>query len=393
MMMPIAIRMICCTAVSVFGCTSIFGCVVFAQEVNNETSWYIPEGTEVHVTSVFNRGFIQNQGELVVSGDWMNTNVYQGTGRLTMNGRTRQVLHNNDQRLAKLRINAGSVELQGAVEVDDELDLTAGLVVVRPPHELITSISSSLVGGSRESYIDGALIRVGTGQKFFPIGKQGTYAPVTLLDVSGNIDVMIKMEVLEMDAGIQLEGYHRPISTIIWEQTVRKGSYAGSPAVVGYKLPNPGRSYDVFHNPPDAKEFMAVGNPSITFGGDMDYITTGNAITGQFFLIGQLVNVEPGGAAFYFPTSLSPNATDPNNRSVRVLGESLDEENFQFLVFNRWGLKVFESTSLTEMSTTGWAGQQNAGATLGSGAYPYVLKVQRTSGEVITQKGMITIVK
>jgi hypothetical protein len=76
-----------------------------------------------------------------------------------------------------------------------------------------------------------------------------------------------------------------------------------------------------------------------------------------------------------------------------VFGEQLTEEGFLFVVYNRWGQQVFESRSLEAMSTKGWSGQQHTGGTLASGAYPYLLKGKRKSGEALMQKGVISIVR
>ncbi len=60
---------------------------VHAQTITNQTNLFIPQGIELHLDGDFvNEGFIQNQGSFFISGNWKNTNVYQGTGRVTLYG-------------------------------------------------------------------------------------------------------------------------------------------------------------------------------------------------------------------------------------------------------------------------------------------------------------------
>ena len=48
---------------------------------------FYSSGLELHLDGDFvNEGFIQNQGSFFITGNWKNTNVYQGTGHVTLNG-------------------------------------------------------------------------------------------------------------------------------------------------------------------------------------------------------------------------------------------------------------------------------------------------------------------
>ena len=80
-----------------------------------------------------------------------------------------------------------------------------------------------------------------------------------------------------------------------------------------------------------------------------------------------------------------------DNRYVKVFGNQLVENDFQFRVFNRWGLMVYETSSLEDMLTVGWDGRHK-GDYLPSGAYPYILKAVTKAGEVIEKKGVISII-
>jgi hypothetical protein len=366
-----------------------------AQVVHNLSNVYIGSGLEVHIDgSVANSGFVQNQGELFVSGDWTNANVYQGLGRLTLNGNTKQRLNNHGNSLYSLSINSsGSVVLEDQLTIDSWLELAAGIVRVSSPYSLTLANSANVAGGSVNSFIDGALISRGTGYKFMPIGKNGGYYPLELLDVTG-IDPVIQVEAFTDMPAYRLEGYGRILSSVYWEQRILSGTYTGSPMTIGYDLPdNADAGLDIFQSVNGTELFTPVGNTTTAFESVIDKTTTESPVTETLFLIGNRIDVAPGDASFYFPTSLSPEAANPDNRSVRVFGAQLTNDGFVFIVYNRWGQQVFESRSLEEMSMKGWSGQQQSGGTLASGAYPYLLKGKRKTGEPLEQKGLISIIR
>lgn len=384
---------------AVCGVTALFSLLlsfdVQAQILNNATNLYIGSGVEVHADgSVSNTGFVQNQGEWFVSGDWVNNNIYQGLGRLTLNGTAKQGLTNNGNSFYSLRVmSPGGVDWRDNVIIDGSLELSEGIVSVSPSSSITMATSATVAGGSPSSFVEGPMIARGTGYKFFPVGWGGGYYPVELLDVSG-IDPVVEVSALEGTSSFRLADYGRVLSQVYWRQSVVSGTYTGSPVSAGYNLPAGDElSIDIFQANATNLVFSAVGNTTSDYAGDPDKITTSNVVTSAFFLVGSRVNVAPGEASFYFPTSFSPGAANPDNRSIRVYGDQLAAEDFVFVVFNRWGQTVYESRSLEEMSTTGWSGQQKGGGTLASGAYPYVLKGRRTDGQALEIKGLISIVR
>jgi hypothetical protein len=366
-----------------------------AQVVHNKSNLHVGRGVEIHVDgSVANSGFVHNQGELFVSGDWTNSNVYQGLGRLTLNGINKQRLNNNGNSLYSLRVNnSGSVDLDDKLTIDSRIELAEGIVHVSSSSSITLANSAIVAGGSINSFIDGPLISRGTGYKFMPIGKNGGYYPLELLDVTG-IDPVILVEAFTDMPAYRLEGYGRILSSVYWKQHILSGTYTGSPMTIGYDLPdNADEGLDIFQSVNGTELFTPVGNTTTDFESVIDKTTTESPVTESLFLIGNRIDVAPGQASFYFPTSLSPEAANPDNRSIRVFGEQLLNDGFLFVVYNRWGQQVFESRSLEDMSTKGWTGEQQSGGSLASGAYPYLLKGKRKTGEALEQKGLISIIR
>jgi gliding motility-associated-like protein len=86
----------------------------------------------------------------------------------------------------------------------------------------------------------------------------------------------------------------------------------------------------------------------------------------------------------FIPNVFSPNG-DGQNDVLYVRGDGI--EFFEFLVFNRWGQKVFETTN----QLLGWNGTFH-GKPLEPGVYVYMLKATMINGETIQKSGDITIV-
>jgi gliding motility-associated-like protein len=89
---------------------------------------------------------------------------------------------------------------------------------------------------------------------------------------------------------------------------------------------------------------------------------------------------------YYVPNAFSPNG-DGNNDIFRVrTGDS--PKSFRMLVFNRFGGKVFESSTISE----GWNGMAG-GSPLSTGTYVYVIAITTSAGGVIEKKGTLEMVR
>jgi gliding motility-associated-like protein len=87
----------------------------------------------------------------------------------------------------------------------------------------------------------------------------------------------------------------------------------------------------------------------------------------------------------FIPNIFSPNG-DGENDVLYVIGRNISQ--LEFLIFNRWGEKVFESNNLE----TGWDGTHR-GSPQNSGVYVYSIKATLRNGSIEELKGTITLVK
>ncbi len=87
----------------------------------------------------------------------------------------------------------------------------------------------------------------------------------------------------------------------------------------------------------------------------------------------------------FVPNAFSPNG-DGNNDVLFVRGQNIKELHFS--VYDRWGEKVFETSSINE----GWDGTFN-GEKMESAVFAYYLTVTYNDGKTAEKKGNVSLVK
>jgi gliding motility-associated-like protein len=88
----------------------------------------------------------------------------------------------------------------------------------------------------------------------------------------------------------------------------------------------------------------------------------------------------------YFPSAFTPNA-DGLNDVFRIPPSTAIEKLQYFIIYNRFGQKVFETNNIAQ----GWNGQIN-GSDAPTGSYVYIIKARDINGEVLL-KGTVLLVR
>jgi gliding motility-associated-like protein len=87
----------------------------------------------------------------------------------------------------------------------------------------------------------------------------------------------------------------------------------------------------------------------------------------------------------YVPNIFSPN-NDGSNDVLYVHGQGITE--LQLTIYDRWGELVFETTDMAQ----GWDGWYK-GKVMDNAVFVYYLKATFYTGEQVTKKGNITLLK
>ena len=361
-----------------------------SQGLYNESNMYIDDVSVFVDGEVRNDGKFQNEGTVSFTGDWESSGNYNGQGVLEANGNGSQRISHYGQAVGTLVIEGwGQKYIKGDLTVTDDLNLKHGVVEVSAEDGLILELNTVVHGGSPDAYVDGPLTATGNGYKFFPLGKNGTYAPIEFLDVKGQ-GARYSVEAFEDAPIASLENVVvRP--AVYWLRQDKQGTFESSPVAIDYNR-------DFFENPANIilvsgtqwdKPFATITD--IQLSEETDKISTLVPVSAPIILLGEL-SEKWTEADFYLSTALSPHAYHAENQNVKVFGERLSSDLFRFDVFNRWGDLIFETTSLEEMSTNGWDGRTLNGVALMSGTYPYRLTGIDKMGNKFEKKGVITII-
>ncbi|HEX8040164.1 MAG TPA: gliding motility-associated C-terminal domain-containing protein [Chryseosolibacter sp.] len=361
-----------------------------AQGLFNASSIFI-DGADVFVAGdVTNEGTLSNNGTIAFSGDWKSRGPYSGTGVLKATGSKSQRISHFNQDVHTLIVQGwGTKYIRGEMNITNELHLIEGIVEVSSGDELRLAGAAVIFGGSSDSYVDGPLTQEGTGYKFFPLGKNGTYAPIEYLDVRGE-GSEYSVAFFDHAPGVQVEDAIVR-KGLCWMRTDRRGNFGGSAVSVDYG--------QVFSEGPE-KMIMLTGtgwdDPFLIISDvhqspETNKLSTTIDIHAPIIMLGEISTLW-NGSDFYFPNALSPNAVNVENRKAKIFGERLSADNFHFTVFNRWGAVVYETSSLDSMKDNGWDGISQGGEQLLAGAYPYKLTGLDKFGKKFEKKGIITIV-
>lgn len=361
----------------------------FCQGLYNESTIHIGDVSIFVDGSVNNTGLLNNDGRLTFTNDWESAGQYKGSGTLEAKGNGTQKIAHFNQEVSGLHIDGwGPKYIKGKIKISKALRLRNGIVHVSPDDMLALQEGAIIEEGSPDSHVDGAITVRGTGYKFFPVGKNGTYAPIEFLDVRGqepefSVEAFEDAPALAIDNVVVRTGLY-------WQRTDLTGNFAGSAVAIDYEP-------EQFFDP--GKIIMLAGagwdRPFITIT-QLDHSTETHKINSRLSFVAPIIMLgeiseQWRESDFYLSTALSPNALNSDNRKVKIFGDRLSDGQFHFAVFNRLGIVVYENRSLESMARNGWDGRSTSGETLVSGTYPYRLTAYDKTGKKFEKNGVITI--
>ena len=330
--------------------------------------------------NLLNNGNVFHRGALAVSGNIVNRqNFFEDGSTLLLNGET-QTIETVDQSMGTLIVNGnGQKRLIGNLLIQNSLQLEQGVVASEGILQLAATATVS--GGSSTSYVDGFLYHAGTGSKFYPVGRNGTYAPATLLDVTGN-DPVVGLAYFPSPA-IDGTPFH-------WQQQTLSGTYQGSRAELTFTAPN--ADYATYRDEVmvlgadrPGPNFTSLGQASLREQGDRFTISSDQPSALPILTVGFDIPVNTKN--LYLPNAFSSSAPSPEDQCVKVYGQRISPNNFYLAIQDVWGNVMYETRSWEEASTTGWRGP--IGSQEVTATYRYLLKGEFIGGKQFQQSGTI----
>lgn len=386
---------------------------------------YIPANAIVHISDdanlevggdLQNYGVIQNTGTLSLYGDWTVNNNFNGlTGSLQLLGGESQIVTASQLTLSELVINqGGEVSFSGGeYTVMDRLDLQLGNIKPGENTRFILGPDAKTMGGSNLSYFDGTLISRGAGIKTFPVGSDGLFSPITLLNVNGsNTEIAARFyrgnEVDPVPGDSLLGVSHRSL----WEVELLSGTTGETQVEVEfseedlsdfrirnnirYRVSVPVIAYAFA----PVGEYVTMGAGTISNSDSLTYGTLTSKYSFQptlglktYFSLARAPQI-PNQGLYFIPEAFSPQARDSRNQTFRIFGENISDEGFDLQIYNRYGVVVYSTSSFEEANQNGWNGDnQKTGAEEPAGVYYYTVKFRFDSGFPIEKKGAFYLVK
>ena len=178
----------------------IISCWLIVNQADAQ-AFFTNDGQTITITSgavmtvdgeALNKGILRNDGTFSVSGDWTNSNSYiADAGIFILNSNAVQQVDHGGQTFYILQLEGGGRKVFNSdIEILSSLILLSGVAEVPSDRSFLLREGVSVSGGSDDSYVEGLIYASGTGDLFFPVGRNGNYAPVELLDVSGTSPVI-----------------------------------------------------------------------------------------------------------------------------------------------------------------------------------------------------------
>lgn len=192
---------------TIFLCQSIY--YVFAQGFYNKGS-IVSLSAQTILTvpdSLVNTGTIVNNGDLRISGAWINSGTYDaGSGEITFNSDLVQTINHNDQSFEKLTISGtGEKQFLANITIKSELDLQSSVLKSENGAKIILNQGAVVIGGSDQSHVVGPVEAKGAGDWLFPIGNGTTFLPVEINNVT-DANAVATLTLNELTSGEVLTG-------------------------------------------------------------------------------------------------------------------------------------------------------------------------------------------
>lgn len=351
--------------------------VCLSQMINSGTQMSIAIGTTMSVdTDFLNTGTLINQGDILLTGDWLNVGIYDSTGgQLIFNSPDVQEIMNNGQEINNLVIQNGVKTLNDDLKITGELSLNSGILKITGEANLTLGQGVLITGASEDAYVDGKLIRVGTGDLFYPIGSSAEYLPVILKEVTGQNPAIGMRAYSDKPTQSLSDNIQELAKEAYWEMSTNE-TYTSGQIQIPFDETNDPSKLVVAQATSEGDVFNTIGNEGIGHAEGINYITSaGNAI-GPFFTLA----IEPESAPLpplKVVNVLTP-LQDGKHDYLRIENIELYPDN-KVEIFDRHGNKVFSLADYNNRDRV-FRGTPNSGISgqLPDGNYFYTIKTGKT---------------
>ncbi len=190
---------------------------------------------------------------------------------------------------------------------------------------------------------------------------------------------------------VNLVGYRPYIQIASASDTI---GYGGNPLVLEANIHNNSNVtvvwYELFTNSILAfgVEYTSTADESVyAFATDNFYACTNSDTVNITHRIEDL-------HALFIPNVFSPQATNPENKQLKVYGTLIQENDFKFRIYNQWGQLVYQTSSFVEANSTGWTGDiKSNDSKQSNNVYTYTVEGKFFDGMPFNKTGTATMLQ
>ena len=248
----------------------------------------------------------------------------------------------------------GTRSLQsGSLTVTNQLNLQSGIIQVINGSALVLNNGVQINEFDGTSWIGGPLTHLGNGAKFFPLGVNGTYAPIELDNVTGSGDITTTMSVRA--AGVALGDLPANVSASSnsWAWDFTSTNFSSS-AVNLPILPEDEALFIGDNLIGVVLEYDEQGGAVKNLGGfgstlgSLSAIGSNDALTGdsRVLLLGAELSLTP-----IIHNILTPN-DDGANDYLFIDAISAYVDDNEVLLLDRWGVEVYRKQNFKNFNDT-----------------------------------------
>ncbi|HZY81785.1 MAG TPA: gliding motility-associated C-terminal domain-containing protein, partial [Cyclobacteriaceae bacterium] len=323
-----------------------------------------------------NKGKLINNGQVIISGAWINTGDYDpGTGQVNFDSDLDQVINHNAQSIEKLVISGGGQkEFLADIFVKSQLVLTDGILVSKNGARIVMDNDVAIVGGSDAAHINGPVEIKGSGDWLFPIGNGSTYLPVLIFGASGaNPFGIVTLHELANGETLSGELELEKLSTKRYWELASGGNLEGATI----SLPTPADERSI-----GPELVVAASNTPLTgyqnlgvSDGITTYVRSEKAPTFKYYAAAKLLIDR----AIDVYNAISP-GNDGKNDFMTIQNIEFYPDN-KVVIHNRWGDRVYEVTGY-DNNQNAFTGHSSNGNRLPAGTYFYTIDLGNGSEKV-----------
>jgi gliding motility-associated-like protein len=352
---------------------------VDAQDLYNQSIVSIGPSSIFYIKgTIINEGTIVNNGDMQIGGSWINHAQYEaGQGQITFNSNLSQAINHNDQSFNKLTISGGGEKIfQANITIDNELNLSDGILISENDARIIFSSSAVITGGSDHSHIRGPVYHQGSGNKVFPIGNGLLYLPFELLNIAGaSSETGVRLVELQNNSLSKSPSLDEISANRYWQLDFNAASLANSAVVL------PVRNETIVDNENDVVVAEAE-SPTSNFESMGQFEFLGNAadgkVTSDQFVSKPFLAVGMRSADDKLVVYNAVSANNDDRNDFLIIKNIENYPDNTFILFNRWGDKIFEMNNYDNKERV-FRGRSNINGDKGlvSGTYFYIIETKK----------------